>query len=107
MGYSLPENAEWAEQRLKILGDEGKELLAFTLEGDLDVLEAYQDKIHRWAESIQGILQTVYPDPSIQSIDFLPIEKLELEKEMRKVAVEKLKAQVSRILDGVRDLPAK
>ena len=84
-----------------ILAVEGEELFYLGPGSDLKDIEAYQDKICKWSDGIQERLYGIYEDSSVALTHCPPIERLEL---MRHDAVDMLKAQVSKIVAGAREL---
>jgi hypothetical protein len=89
-----------AKTRLENQIEEGQRLLEVTSLPKLEDLHAYQDRICEWRNATYALLEDIYDHQSTQS-NFCPmVEKSELRDEAR----DKLKADVSMILDGLRDL---
>jgi hypothetical protein len=104
MNYTQGQNTEYARARLEIQIEEGQRLLEVTSLLDLEDIYAYQEKTCEWRDATYALLQEIYDHQSIQSTYCPTAERLYLKLEMRHEARDKLKAEVSKILDGLRDL---
>ncbi|HEY6399863.1 MAG TPA: hypothetical protein VI479_00550, partial [Blastocatellia bacterium] len=71
---------------------------------DLEDIQAYQEKTCEWRVATYALLEEIYDHQSIQSAYCPSVERLDLKLEMRNEARDKLKAEVSKILDSLRDL---
>jgi hypothetical protein len=90
--------------RLEIQIEEGQRLLEVTSLPDLEDIYAFQEKTCEWRDATYALLQEIYDHQSIQSAYCPTVERIYLELEMRDEARDLLQAEVSKILDSLRDL---
>jgi hypothetical protein len=107
MNYTRPENTEYARARLENQIEEGQRFLEVTSLPNLEDIETYQERICEWRNATYAFLQEVYDHQSIQAAYCPSVEKLDLKSEMRNEARDKLKAEVAKILDSLRDMLSK
>jgi hypothetical protein len=104
MNYTQRQNTEYARARLENQIEEGQRLLEVTSLPNLEDIYAYQERACEWRDATYALLQEIYDHRSIQSAYCPTVEKLYLNLEMRNEARDKIKAEVSKILDSLRDL---
>jgi hypothetical protein len=104
MNYAGRQNTEYARARLENQIEEGQRFLEVTSLPELKDIQAYQESICEWRNATYALFQELYDHQSIQSAYCPSIEKIDLKWEMRNEARDKLKAEVSKILDSLRDL---
>jgi len=107
MGYTRHQNIEDARARLENQIEEGQRFLEVTSLPNLEDIQAYQEKTCEWRDTTYALLQEIYDQQSIQSAYCPTVEKLGLNLEMRNEARDRLKAEVSKILDSLRDVLSK
>jgi hypothetical protein len=104
MNYTQRQNTEDARARLEIQIEKGQRLLEVTSLLDLEDIYAYQEKTCEWRDATYALLQEIYDHQSIQSAYCPTVERIYLKLEMRNEARDLLQAEVSKILDSLRDL---
>jgi hypothetical protein len=104
MNYTQRQNTEYARARLENQIEEGQRLLEVTSLPNLEDIYAYQERTCEWRDATYALLQEIYDHQSIQSAYCPTVERLYLKLEMRNEARDKLKDEVSKILDSLRDL---
>jgi hypothetical protein len=104
MNYTQRQNTEYARARLENQIEEGQRLLEVTSLPNLEDIYAYQERTCEWRDATYALLQEIYDHQSIQAAYCPTVEKLYLKLEMRNEARDKLKDEVSKILDSLRDL---
>jgi hypothetical protein len=104
MNYTQPQNTEYARARLENQIEEGQRFLEVTSLPNLEDIQAYQEKICEWRVATYALLEEIYDHQSIQSAFCPSVEKLDLKSERRNEARDELKADVSKILNSLRDL---
>src|SRR5215468_9428388 len=103
----MKQDNEYARARLENQIEEGQRLLEVTSLPDLEDIYAYQERTCEWRDATYALLQEIYDHQSIQSAYCPTVEKLGLNLEMRNEARDRLKAEVSKILDSLRDVLSK
>ncbi|HKX32828.1 MAG TPA: hypothetical protein VJ302_34420 [Blastocatellia bacterium] len=107
MDYRRRQNTEDAKVKLENQIAEGERFLEVSsLPGPKD-LETYQERICEWRNATYALLQDVYNDPDIQSIHCPAVEKSDFSTENRNEARDRLKAEVSKIVDSLKELLSK
>jgi hypothetical protein len=107
MNYTQRQNTEYARERLENQLEEGQRFLEVTSLPNLEDLQAYQERICEWRNATYALFQELYDRQSIHSAYCPSVEKIDLKLEMRDEAIDKLKAEVSKILDILQDLLSK
>jgi hypothetical protein len=104
MNYTQRQNTEYARARLENQIEEGQRLLEVTSLPNLEDIYAYQERTCEWRDATYALLQEIYDHQSIQSAYCPSVEKLDLKSEMQNEARDEFKAEVSKILDSLRDV---
>jgi hypothetical protein len=107
MNYTQLQNTEYVRARLENQIEEGQRFLGVTSLPSLEDIQAYQERICEWRNATYALWQEIYDHQSIQSAYCPSVEKLDLKVEMRNEARDELKAEVSKMLDSLRDLLSK
>jgi hypothetical protein len=98
------QNTVNARARLEDHLEEGQQILEVTSLSTLTEIRAYHGRICEWRNAAYALLQDIYDHQSIQGA-FCPT--IEIDLEMQDEACHKLKAEVSMMLDNLRDLLSK
>jgi hypothetical protein len=104
MNYTRRQNTEYVRARIESQIEEGQRILEVTSLPSPEDIQAYQERTCEWRVATYALLEEIYDHQSIQSAYCPSVEKFDLELEMRNEARDKLKAEVSKILDSLRDL---
>jgi hypothetical protein len=107
MNYTQPRDNEEARARLENQIEEGQRFLEVTSLPTLVAIQSYQEKICEWRNGSYALLEEIYDHQSVQSAYCPTIEKSDFDLEMRNEARNKLNAEVSTILDSLRDFLSK
>jgi hypothetical protein len=107
MNYTQRQSTDYARARLENQIEEGQRFLEVTSLHNLEDIRAYQEKLCEWRNATYALLQEVYDHQSIQSAFCPSVEMFELKLEIRNEARDKHIAEVSTILDSLRDLLSK
>lgn len=107
MNYTQRENTEDPRVRLENLIEEGQRFLEVTSLPNLEAIQGYQEKTCEWRNATYALLEEIYDHQSVQSSYCPMIERSDFQLEMRNETRDKLKADVSRIMDSLRDFLAK
>jgi len=101
------QNTEYARARLENQLEEGQRLMEVTSLPNLEAIQNYQERICEWRNATYALWEEIYDHQSVQSAFCPMVEKSDMELEMRDEARDKLKAEVSNIMDSLRDLLSK